>query len=298
VTPFREDLSPDPDRWMALCRWLLSTGCGLAVFGTNSEANSLSVSERRSLLEHGIANGLDPARMMPGTGSCALPDAVELGSVATRAGCAGVLMLPPFYYRNVDEDGLFAFFSETIQRVGDDRLRVYLYHIPKVSGVAINPHLVERLLKAYPETIAGMKDSDGDQASTERMIANFPGFDVFCGSDPFLLATMRAGGAGCIAATANVNSKAIVQLYREWTSENADAMQEDVTAFRRGVEAFPMIPALKAIVSIEASDPGWARTRPPLVQLTDEKISELATWLRERRFQMEGLSAVMAADQA
>src|SRR5215470_17563521 len=130
VTPFRADLSPDPERFIAHCRWLLSQHTGLAVFGTNSEANSQSASERMELLEALIAAGLDPVRMMPGTGCCALSDTVRLTAHAVQLGCAGALMLPPFYYKGVSDDGLFRSFAEVIERVGEARLRVYLYHIP------------------------------------------------------------------------------------------------------------------------------------------------------------------------
>src|SRR3712207_2565131 len=141
VTPFARDLRPDAERFIAHCRWLLSQNCGLAAFGTNSEANSLAVEERIALLEALLAAGLDPARMMPGTGCCALTDTVRLTAHAVTAGCAGVLMLPPFYYKDVSDDGLFRSFAEVIERVGDSRLRVYLYHIPPVAVVGITTKL-------------------------------------------------------------------------------------------------------------------------------------------------------------
>src|SRR5918912_3663074 len=155
VTPFKRDLSPDPDRFVRQCRWLLSQNVGLAVFGTNSEANSLSVEEKIELLDRLVGAGLDPARMMPGTGCCALPDSVRLTAHAVKLGCGGVLMLPPFYYKGVSDEGLYRNFAEIIERVGEARLRVYLYHIPPVAQVPITLGLVERLLKAYPTQTAG-----------------------------------------------------------------------------------------------------------------------------------------------
>jgi len=172
VTPFDKDLNPDTARFINHCKWLISQGCGLAAFGTNSEANSLSVNERMALLDAILAAGIDPARMMPGTGCCSISDSVRLTEHAVKAGCAGVLMLPPFYYKDVTEDGLFRSYSEVIQRVGDSRLRIYLYHIPPVAVVGITRGLVERLLKAYPGTIAGMKDSSGDWNNTKTPAAN------------------------------------------------------------------------------------------------------------------------------
>ena len=161
VTPFKRDLSPDVGRFIAHCKWLLSQDCGLAVFGTNSEANSMSADERMGLLEAIVSAGVPTDRMMPGTGACSINEAAKVSAHATKLGVGGVLMLPPFYYKGVPEEGLFRFFSEVVQRVGDDRLRVYLYHIPPVSAVPITHKLVERLMKAYPKQIAGMKDSVG-----------------------------------------------------------------------------------------------------------------------------------------
>ena len=197
VTPFKSDLSPDPERFVRHCRWLLSQNVGLAAFGTNSEANSLSADERIELLDRLVAAGLDPARMMPGTGCCALPDTVRLTAHAMKVGCAGVLMLPPFYYKGVSDEGLYRSFAEVIERVGDRRLRVYLYHIPPVAQVPITLGLIERLLRAYPDNVAGIKDSSGDWGNTKAVLDAFAasGFDVFPGSETFLLAAMRAGAA-------------------------------------------------------------------------------------------------------
>ncbi|MBI3936154.1 MAG: dihydrodipicolinate synthase family protein [Betaproteobacteria bacterium] len=296
VTPFRKDLSPDTERFIAHCRWLLSQSCGLAVFGTNSEANSLSVNERIALLEAAVAAGLDPSRMMPGTGCCALTDTVRLTEHAVKLGCAGVLMLPPFYYKDVTEEGLYRSFSEVIERVGDARLRIYLYHIPPVAVVGISRGLVERLLKKYPRAIAGMKDSSGDWNNTGMMLDAFAksGFDVFAGSESFLLANMRAGGAGCISATANVNPAAIDKLYREWRGAGAEAQQEALNAVRKAVGQYVMIPALKYVIGHYANDREWAAVRPPLVELTAMQGQAVIDALAQLGFSMPGLSEAHA----
>src|SRR5437762_13419404 len=223
VTPFKADLSPDRQRFVRHCQWLLSQDCGLAVFGTNSEANSMAAGERSTLLDVLVAAGLDPSRMMPGTGCCSITETVDLTAHAVKHGCAGVLMLPPFYYKEVSEEGLYRYFSEVVQRVGDTRLKTYLYHIPPVAIVGVTPKLVERLLNAYPNAIVGMKDSSGDWNNTKTFLDAFAenagptrtGFDVFVGSESFLLANMRNGGAGTISATANVNPAAIHELYQK-----------------------------------------------------------------------------------
>ena len=292
LTPFHADLSPDARRLSRHCRWLLAHGCaGLAPFGTTSEANSLSVDERESLLDAILEDGLPADRLVPGTGCCALTDTVRLTAQAVRHGCAGVLALPPFYYKAVSEDGLFRFFAEVIERVGDDRLRVYLYHIPPVAQVGFGPKLVERLLRAYPRAVAGMKDSSGDLANTRTMLDLFAkdGFDVFVGSERFLLAGMRAGGAGCITATGNVNPAAIDRLFREWRSPGADGLQEEVNGIRGAVEKVPVIPGLKAVMAHQAGDPGWLPVRPPLVELAPAQRDALLADLHARAFAMPDL---------
>src|SRR5262245_58197514 len=291
ITPFNRDLSPDPERLIAQCRWLLTQNCGLAVFGTNSEANSLSANERIALLDALLAADIDPARMMPGTGCCALTDTVRLTEHAVKAGCAGVLMLPPFYYKDVSEDGLYRNFAEVIERVGDARLRIYLYHIPPVAVVGITPRLVERLLKAYPTAIAGMKDSSGDWNNTKTFLDAFAkgGFDVFPGSESFLLAGLRNNAVGCISATANVNPAAIDRLYREWQKPDAELLQEALNTVRKTVGQYVMIPALKQVVAYYSGDPQWATVRPPLTELTAEQAKNVIDGLKRLGFDMPGL---------
>jgi 4-hydroxy-tetrahydrodipicolinate synthase len=264
---------------------------GLAVFGTTSEANSLAMSERMELLDRLLEGGIDPKAVMPGTGCCAIPDTVRLSAHAVRGGCMGVLMLPPFYYKGVADDGLYRAFAEVIERVGDDRLKVILYHIPPVAQVGIGLGLIERLLKAYPGTIAGIKDSSGDWSNTKGMLDAFAaeGFKVYVGSETFLLAAMRAGGAGCISATANVNPTAIHQLFSAWRSESAERLQQELDQVRAIFQKRPMIPALKRALAHWSGRSDWARVRPPLVALTDEQAAALIAELTSHGFSMPGL---------
>jgi 4-hydroxy-tetrahydrodipicolinate synthase len=269
LTPFDADLNPAPDRFVSHCRALLADGCtGLAPFGTTSEANSLTVDERERLLDEVLAAGIPASRLIPGTGCCALPDTVRLSRNAAQAGCAGVLMLPPFYYKNVGEEALYRSFAEVIERVGEDELRVYLYHIPQVSQVGIPLRVIERLLAKYPRTIAGIKDSSGDYENTRAMLRALPrSFEVFVGSEKFLLANLREGGVGCITATANVNARAIARAYRERTEER----QREIDVTRAAYEKFPMIPALKETIARRRGDPAWRAVRPPLLELSAEQ---------------------------
>src|SRR5947207_8411810 len=332
VTPFKDDLSPDRERFIAHCKWLLSQNCGLAVFGTNSEANSLSMEERATLLDELVAAGVDPLRMMPGTGCCSLMETVKLTTQAVEHGCAGVLMLPPFYYKDVSEEGLYRYFSEVVQRVGDARLKIYLYHIPPVAVVGITTGLVERLLAAYPNAIAGMKDSSGDWNNTQTFLDAFAksGFDVFVGSESFLLANLRNDGVGTISATANVNPAAIHSVFAEATTRqeagsasgprrttgkykggklpsslksqgdepaglDLESLQARLNVVREVFSSrkFPsMIAALKQAMAIYADDPAWRTVRPPPVELTPEQTKTLAVELKAISFTMPGVRRV------
>lgn len=292
ITPFDSALRPDCARFVRHCRWLLEQGVGLAVFGTNSEANSMSVAEKIALLDALVEAGVSPARMMPGTGCCALTDSIELTRHAVQYGCGGVLMLPPFYYKAVSDDGLFRSYAEVIERVADRNLRIYLYHIPPVSQIALSPELIERLLRAYPGTVAGIKDSSGDWKHTQALLERFQGqgFDVFAGSEVFLLATLRGGGAGCITATGNVNARPIAELAQRWRDADAESRQAALDAVRASFQKFPMIAALKAALAHHAGDAQWSTVRPPLLELTAAEQRALVAELQRQGFSMPGVA--------
>lgn len=291
ITPFKENLEPDARKLANHCRWLINNDVGLAVFGTNSEANSMSTEEKIVLLERLIEDGLPPERMMPGTGCCALPDTVALTRKAVELGCGGVLMLPPFYYKNVSDDGLYRSFAEVIERVGDNRLRVYLYHIPPIAQVGITLPVIERLLRDYPGTVVGIKDSSGDWNNTETMLDQFKDelFNVFPGSETYLLQGLRNGGAGCISATANVNPRAIAHLAATWEEDDADEQQAGLDRVRSIFQGYVMIPAMKAAVAHFSDSPGWRRVRPPLDPFSDDQSRALTGSLENIGFTMDEL---------
>lgn len=278
LTPLTADLSPDVARLAGHCRWLLDHGCdGLAVLGTTGEANSFSVDERLAILE-GLAEAGIPGRaLMPGTGCCAVPDTVRLTRRAVELGAAGVLVLPPFYYKNVSDDGLFAAYSEVIERVGDTRLKVYLYHFPQMSAVPISYGLIERLLERYPDTVAGMKDSSGDLDNMTGAARAFPGFAVFSGSEELFLPLLRAGGAGCITAVNNVASSLAARVYAGWR-EGSDIEADNglLVAVRQAIVRYPLSAALKEIMARLTGDGDWRRVRPPLRPMEDGDAEALA----------------------
>jgi 4-hydroxy-tetrahydrodipicolinate synthase len=268
LTPFTASGEPDAGRFAAFCRWLLDQGAnGLAIFGTTSEANSMSPAERMKLLDRLVDAGIPAEKLMPGTGACAVSDAVELVRHAVGHGCGGVLMLPPFYYKPVSDDGIFAFVAGVIDKAGSSALRMYLYHIPPVAVVGYSLELVGRLIKAYPQTVVGLKDSSGDWNNTTALLDRYPGFSVFPGSEVFLLDGLRKGAAGCITATGNINVPGIAKVYTNWQAAQADALQAEITTVRKTMQAYPMVPALKRVVAHFHNDPAWAAVRPPLVPL-------------------------------
>lgn len=294
LTPFLPDLSPDVGRFVAHCRWLIGQQAGLAIFGTNSEAASVGLSERLALTDALLAAGVPASRMMPGTGACALPDAVTLTRHAVHSGAAGCLVLPPFFFKGVSDEGLFAYYAELIERVGDARLRVYLYHIPQMSGVPITLKLIEMLRKRYPDTVVGAKDSSGVWENTQAMLDHHArdGFDVFPASESTLSRALPLGAAGCISATVNMNPAGIHAVYRGWDQPVGPSLQAKADEIRQIFQALPMIPAMKHAVAQYTDDADWATVRPPLVKLDAAQSAQLMAQLRAAQFAMPGLTAL------
>lgn len=276
LTPMHDDLSPDVQKWIGFCKQLLADGCtGLAPFGTTSEANSLGISERMEMLDALVAAGVAPAQLMPGVGTCAIPDTVKLAAQAARLGCGGVLMLPPFYYKGVSEEGVFRSVAEVIERVGDSRLHVYVYHIPPIAVVGFSLPVIERLLKTYPQTVVGIKDSSGDWNNLKAILEAFPGFGTFTGSERFLLPTLRLGGVGTISAMANIIPGRIRRLYDNYLAENAEQLQDELNVPRQALAEYAPIPALKELLAQRTGDASWRNVRPPLVQMGAEKVAAM-----------------------
>jgi len=278
LTPLKNDLSVDYERLVSHCRWLLDNGCdGLAVLGTTGEANSFSLPERIRILEALFEAGIPGASLMPGTGCCSITDTVELTSRAVALGAAGILMLPPFYYKGVSDEGLFAAYSEVIERVGDTSLKVYLYHFPQMSAVPISYDLIERLLKRYPATIAGMKDSSGVFDNMAGAAQQFPGFGVFSGGDDFLLPLLEKGGVGCITAVCNIASSLSAQLYRAWQDgePGCEDMQKNLIKVRQAVSTYPYSASLKTLLAHFSGADDWLTLRPPLVMLSENEKADL-----------------------
>jgi 4-hydroxy-tetrahydrodipicolinate synthase len=215
---------------------------------------------------------------MPGTGTTSIPDTVLLTRRARELGCRGALLLPPFFYKNPSTDGLFAWFSEVIQRLGGG-IALYLYHFPQHSAVPFGLDLVARLLRAWPGAIRGIKDSSGDFANTRAYVEHFArdGFEVYCGDDAALLDLLRVGGAGCITACANVASPLSARVVAGWNGADGPAAQAVLAAVRSAVTATPLIPSVKALLARHHGDPSWRTPRPPHLPLAEEAAARLFT---------------------
>jgi 4-hydroxy-tetrahydrodipicolinate synthase len=278
LTPVDADLKPDAGRLVAHARWLLDAGChGLVLFGTTGEANSFSAEERTTLLEAALEAGLPRDRLLVGTGCCALSDSVRLTRHALARGVAGVLMLPPFYYKDLPDEALFASFDQVIQRVGTEHFKLYLYHFPRLSGVPITAGLIERLRRRYPDTLAGVKDSSGDWRNTGMLIERFPELAIFPGAETLLLPGLEAGAAGCISASCNVNPGAIRKLYDDFQAgaTGLEAQQDDLTTVRKVLQLRPLIPVMKHLIADRRADPAWRQVRPPFLALPDVEAEAL-----------------------
>jgi 4-hydroxy-tetrahydrodipicolinate synthase len=240
-------------------------------------------------LEALVAAGIPAARLIPGTGCSALPDTIALTQHAVGLGCLGTLTLPPFFYKPLNDDALFASFASVIEAVGSDKLRLYLYHIPQMTGVPITLGVIERLLKAYPTTIAGLKDSSGNWENTASVIAAFPQIESYSASESLIVKNVQAGGAGCISASANVNVAGIMALIRGLgTPQEADLLAR-VGAIRSLFEKIPLIPGIKATVAARLDDPGYAIVRPPLVAIGPAHHDQIAN---AKSLCFEGVSCV------
>ncbi len=276
LTPFNADLTPDTSLYVAHAKRLLSEGCrALVPFGTTGEAASLSMNERMALLEATVAGGIAPERLIPGTGLTALLDSVTLSRHALELGVHGVMVLPPFYYKDVSDEALHAWFSGLIEGIGRPGMQIYLYHIPPVAGVGFSIPLVRRLAADFPGMIVGIKDSGGDWANTSALLGSVPGLTVFPGSELRLGRAIRSGAAGCITATANVNAAAIAALAGGLDATDAPEREAEVDRFRLTVQRHRPIPAMKAMLARRDAHPGWMRVRPPLESLSGAAVRAL-----------------------
>lgn len=281
LTPVTESLDIDHPLLADHCRWLLENGCnGILLMGTTGEANSFGVSERKAALEAVMESGVPAGNLLVGTGCTALSDTVSLTKHALSLDVGGVLVLPPFYYKGISDDGIFNCFAELLERIDDDRPKVYLYHIPQVSMVSFSLPLVARLIERYPQQIVGIKDSSGNWDNMKALRDRHPELRLFSGTERFLRDILLAGGAGCISAMTNINCGAAAMLYQRFDQPAAHDLQAALNRLRGIVARYPVIPALKHILAGVTAQRGWLNLRPPHVPLSESEARKLMTELK------------------
>ena len=269
LTPYNDDQSIARDLYLRHAADCLSNGANyLSPFGTTSEALSNSPRERMEMLELLISSGTArPDQLMPGTGLNSLEETRTLCSHAVELGCAGVMTLPPFFYVTASDEGLYRYFSQLIESIASNRLKICLYHIPQNTGIGISPTLAARLDRAFPDTVVAYKDSSGDWENTRAVIEAAPGISVFPGSESFLIDAMKIGGAGCISASCNSNVAAIRAMFDDVVAGNwaaAEAALPAINAHRLAIQQHGLIPALKSLKAYQTGDARWLNLRAPL----------------------------------
>ena len=273
LTPIGRDGSVDHPRFVRHAQALLAQGVdGVAPFGTTGEGQSFSVAERANGLSALLAAGISPERVVAATGCAALTETIALTRESVQAGCARCLVLPPFFFKGMSDDGLFAWYAQVIEAVADPRLRVFLYHIPQVSGIALSVDLVARLAAAYPGVVAGVKDSEGSWSNTSSLLERVPSLAILVGHEPHLPRLLRAGGAGTICGVANVYPDVV----RALLSPSVTAEDEErIAKFISILFEYPFLPAFKAIVAAQTADAAWRAVRAPWIELPQEAQQKL-----------------------
>ncbi|WP_425098705.1 dihydrodipicolinate synthase family protein [Tropicibacter sp. S64] len=286
ATPVTAEGRPNLALFTAHCKALLDEGChGIAMLGTTGEANSFGLHDRKALLEAAVEGGVPANTLLPGTSAPSVADTLELTKHAVEAGAKGVVLLPPYYYKGVSEEGLYRFYSRVVEGVADARLRVVFYHIPQVTQIPIPHDLIERLMTAYPGTFCAIKDSSGDLSNMKAMVERFPDLAVLSGADPLMLPLLRMGGAGCITATSNLRSDALRVVWDGWQDAakagEVEAAQDRINDWRTLTNKFVQLPTVKTMLARSRGDLGWLNLMPPLVELT--QAEQQAVWSEMER---------------
>lgn len=283
LTPFNDDQSIAYDLYVEHAKWLLTEGIHfVSPFGTTGEALSVTVDERIRAVDALIEGGIDPAVLMPGTGLCNLEDTVKLTSHAVERGCQAVMTLPPFFYTNASDDGLFTYFTRLVEAVDSPALKVCMYHIPPMAGIGYTPSLAQRLAAQYPDVFIAYKDSSGNFENTKAVIDAAPTVAVFPGSEHFLKEGIENGGMGCISATCNVNPAGIRHVYDVAIGDKSDDLEkinDEMVTFRKTIEKYGPIPAMKGMLAVNRADERWRNVRPPILPVSAESIKKLLSEL-------------------
>ncbi len=276
ATPIEADGSPSFELFVAHCNGLLAEGChGVALLGTTGEANNFSADERMALLDAAFASGISGDQLLPGTSCNNLTETKALTAHALSFQVKACVILPPFYYKGVSDEGLFRFYAQLVEALADSRLKIILYHIPQMTQVPISLDLIARLRNEFPNIFVGVKDSAGDIENMKKMVERFPDFSVLAGADPLLLPLLHAGGSGCITATSNLRADSLRFIWDNINDINKkteiDQHQKRIKDWRNLSNSYGQISAIKAMISKVRGDKRWCSLRPPLVALTPQE---------------------------
>ncbi len=286
LTPLNADLSIDHARLAAHCKTLLASGCsGVTPFGTTGEGPSFSMAERKHAIDQLIKNGVPAAQIMVSTSCTALPETLALTRHAVNSGVHGCLMLPPFFIKGVTDEGIIDCYRYVIDGMADagllDKLGLYLYHIPQVSGVGLSHHVISILKKMYPETILGIKDSQCDTAHSIALSDVFmKELTVYVGYEPDLPEMGRRGSTGAISGLANFMPRLVSRLVTQPEAPATPGERDRVLDLLAKLESYSLVPALKGIMAALTGEEAWLRVRAPLVALTPDQFEAIEKTVR------------------
>jgi len=283
LTPLTASFEPNIPALVRHAQWLLESGSdGVALLGSTGEANSLTLEQRLSIIEQ-TARELPPDRLMLGTGSCALQDAVRLTKASVDAGVYSVLILPPFYYKPQSDESVLRFYSELILSVDEPRLRIIFYNFPKLSGYNFSVKILQELKHRFGDIAAGIKDSSGEWKNMLGIVQNIPDFMVYTGTETLLLDILKKGGAGCITATANLIAPECQRVYQAWKINKqkvAEQAQMNLTDLRKSLENYPLVSELKSLFAAHTNAEEWENMLPPFAPILDKQVEELTEQIK------------------
>jgi len=294
ITPIKNNHSINKDLHLRHCQSLMKKGLdGLTIFGTNGEASSFSVTQKIKSIEFLLENRIDASNLIIGTGSASLEDAIELTQFSEKIGAKASLLIPPFYFKNVTDEGVITYYRNIIEQTGDNNFKFLLYNIPQHSGVTINFNIIENLIKLYPNNIVGLKDSTGNMDNMLKTIKYFNDFAVFCGNGAIALYTIRRGGAGAITGDANISARLlsfiIHNIKREKEIDNFESLQDLMVKIRNVLSTHEQISLLKAYYSIADNIEEWNNVMPPLKRIDNPSNNKQVTALLDLVGQIDTL---------
>ena len=284
LTPFTSSFEPEISVLISHAQWLLENGAdGVALLGSTGEANSMTLKQRQAIIEKSTLK-LPLTKLLIGTGSCSLHDAIKLTKVSIDAGVYAVLILPPFYYKPQSDDSIIRFYSELIASVNDSRLRIIFYNFPKFTGYNFDHNVIVKMKQRFGEIAFGIKDSSGNWENMLSITKNVKNFSVFSGTETFLLENLLNGGAGCITATANIIATECQQVFQAWKNEQIEdghQLQNKLTLLRKVFESYPFVSGLKSIFADQQKSKKWVHMMSPFDKLTKEQLDEMKEKIKD-----------------